>query len=121
GSTGTATSRLPAPGTAGVTAGAPAGATAGAGASPAQPPATGGATATRPIPLAQLPEPQRRELPPLALGGSVWSDNAPSRFVILDGQVLREGDSIAPGLVLERIQRKSVLLRWRELRLEIAL
>ncbi len=81
----------------------------------------GGPAAARPIPLAQLPEPQRRELPPLAVGGSVWSDNAPSRFVILDGQVLREGDSVAPGLVLERIQRKSVLLRWREMRLEIPL
>lgn len=66
--------------------------------------------------LADLPPAERRELPPLAVGGSVWSDHAPSRFVMLDGQVLREGDSVAPGLVLERIAQKSAILRWREQR-----
>lgn len=35
---------------------------------------------------------------------------------MLDGQVLREGDSVAPGLVLERIAQKSAILRWREQR-----
>jgi general secretion pathway protein B len=75
----------------------------------------------KPLSLAELGESRRRELPPLAVGGSVWSDSAPSRFVILDGQVLREGDTVAPGLVLERIERKSILLRWRELRLELKL
>ena len=80
------------------------------------PPAT-----ARAQPLTELPEAQRSQLPPLKVGGSVWSDSAPSRFVILDGQVLREGDPIAPGLVLERIDRRSVTLRWRERRLEIGL
>ena len=56
-----------------------------------------------------------RQLPPLVSGGSVWSDSAASRFVILDGQVLREGDAVAPGLVLERIERKGVALRSRYL------
>jgi general secretion pathway protein B len=70
--------------------------------------------------LAQLPAEQRRELPPLAVGGSVWSDNASSRFVLLDGQLLHEGDSIAPGLVLERIAPRSAWLRWRGQRIELA-
>lgn len=73
------------------------------------------------VPLQQLAADLRRELPPLAVSGSVWSDNPGSRFVILDGQVVREGDSIAPGLLLERIQPKAVLLRWRDMRLEIKL
>ena len=79
------------------------------------------APAARTVPLQQLTSDSRRELPPLVVGGSVWSDSAASRFVILDGQVLREGETVAPGLVLERIQPKSVLLRWRDMRLEIAL
>ena len=79
------------------------------------------APAPRTVPLQQLTSDSRRELPPLVVGGSVWSDSAASRFVILDGQVLREGETVAPGLVLERIQPKSVLLRWRDMRLEIAL
>lgn len=78
-------------------------------------------SAPRTVPLQQLDGEQRRQLPPLVVGGSVWSDSAASRFVILDGQVTREGESVAPGLVLERIQPKSVLLRWRDMRLELAL
>ena len=77
------------------------------------------AAATRAIPLADLSEAQRRDLPPLQVGGSVWSDSAASRFVILDGQVTREGDLVVPGLTLERINRKSAVLRWREMRIEV--
>lgn len=72
-------------------------------------------------PLAALTAEQRRELPALALGGSIWSDNAASRFVIVNGQVVREGDTAAPGVVVERIGPKTVLLRWRALRIEVPL
>lgn len=78
-------------------------------------------SAPKTVPLQQLDSDLRRQLPPLVVGGSVWSDSAASRFVILDGQVTREGESVAPGLVLERIQTRSLLLRWRDMRLEIAL
>jgi len=94
---------------------------------PAAVPATVAATVqassvpAKAIALQQLAPEQRRELPPLVVGGSVWSDNPGSRFVILDGQVVHEGDSVAPGLLLERIQPKAVLLRWRDMRLEIKL
>jgi general secretion pathway protein B len=69
--------------------------------------------------LAQLSPELRRELPALALGGAIWSDNAASRFVIVNGQVLREGDTAAPGVVLERIGPKAVFLRWRDWRIEV--
>lgn len=75
----------------------------------------------RTVRLADLSAEQRRELPPLSLGGSVWSESALSRFVIVNGQVVREGDTAAPGVVVERIGPKAVLLRWRELRLEISI
>ena len=51
----------------------------------------------------------------------MWSDSAASRFVILDGQVLREGDPVAPGVVLERIERKAAVLRWKDQRIEVPL
>ena len=69
--------------------------------------------------LAELPEAVRRQLPPLALGGSVWSEQSSSRFVMLDGQLLREGESFGPGLVVERIDPRSVRLAWRETRFEV--
>jgi len=79
------------------------------------------AAAPAATPWAALTPAQRRELPPLVMGGSIWSDNALSRFVIVNGQVVREGETAAPGVVVERIEPKAVLMRWRELRLEVPL
>lgn len=87
----------------------------------AAPSANPSAAVTRTLPLASLPSDERRQLPALVPGGSVWSDSAASRFVILDGQVLREGDAVAPGVVLERIERKAAVLRWKDQRLEVPL
>jgi general secretion pathway protein B len=77
------------------------------------------ASGVRAVQLAQLSPELRRELPALALGGAIWSDNAASRFVIVNGQVLREGEAAAPGVVLERIGPKAVFLRWRDWRIEV--
>ena len=73
----------------------------------------------REVQLAQLGAELRRELPALVLGGAIWSDSAASRFVIVNGQVLREGDLAAPGVVLQRIGPKAVFLRWRDWRIEV--
>jgi general secretion pathway protein B len=86
---------------------------------PAPPPA--GLAPVRPTTLAQLSADLRRDLPPLLLGGAIWSDNVSSRFVIVNGQVLREGDTAAPGVVLERIGPKAVFVRWRDWRIELPL
>jgi general secretion pathway protein B len=75
--------------------------------------------APRAVRLADLNAEQRRELPPLNMGGSVWSESSLSRFVIVNGQVMREGDTVAPGVTVDRIGPKAVWLRWRELRLEV--
>jgi general secretion pathway protein B len=60
-------------------------------------------------------------MPPMNVGGSIFSDSAASRFVIINGQVVREGETAAPGVVLERIGAKSAVLRWRDLRIEVPL
>jgi len=75
--------------------------------------------APRAVRLADLSAEQRRELPPLDMGGSVWSESSLSRFVIINGQVVREGDTAALGVTVDRIGPKAVWLRWRELRLEV--
>jgi general secretion pathway protein B len=71
--------------------------------------------------LAELPPDQRREWPNLVLGGSVWSESAANRFVIVNGQLLHEGEAVAPGLIVERIGPKAVVLRWRDRRVEVPL
>ena len=91
---------------------------------PMPPPAAPAAPAVASAPstvlrLAQMAPEQRRQLPALTVGGSMWSESPASRFVIIDGQVLREGDAVAPGLVLERIAARSAWLRWRDTRIEL--
>jgi general secretion pathway protein B len=71
--------------------------------------------------LAELPPDQRREWPNPVLGGSVWSESAANRFVIVNGQLLHEGEAVAPGLIVERIGPKAVVLRWRDRRVEVPL
>lgn len=77
--------------------------------------------APRPIPLGQLTAEQRRELPAMVLGGSIWSESAQGRFVIVNGQVVREGEAAAPSAIVEQIEPRRVLVRWRGLQLELPL
>ncbi len=69
----------------------------------------------------QLPEDVRSQLPPLAVGGSIYSSNAPDRSVIIDGRIARENDRLGAELTLEQIRPKSAVLRFRGHRFEIAL
>ncbi|MFN3862626.1 MAG: general secretion pathway protein GspB [Roseateles sp.] len=67
-----------------------------------------------PIPrLAELPEALRRALPPLAISGSVYSDDPASRFVMVNGDVAREGARLGAELVLEEIRPRELVLRFK--------
>ncbi|MEI8266510.1 MAG: general secretion pathway protein GspB [Betaproteobacteria bacterium] len=87
------------------------------------PPAVPAAPALQapPVRLADLPEARRRELPPLVLSGAVQSPDPAARLLILDGQVLREGDALSPGLTLERIGPRAAVFSLRGLRFELPL
>ncbi|MFO1244093.1 MAG: general secretion pathway protein GspB [Ramlibacter sp.] len=95
---------------------------------PAAQPAPAPATVARPTPaprpaasataapvpaLAELPEDLRREVPKLVVSGSVYSQNPAQRMLIVNGQVVNEGASLGPELVLESIGPKSAVLRLR--------
>jgi len=55
----------------------------------------------------------REQLPTLQLAGVTYSTNPLYRMVIVNGQVLHEGDQAAPGLVLERIEPKRTVWAFR--------
>ena len=76
-------------------------------------------SAPQPLPLADLTAAQRADMPPMAIGGAIYSDVAASRFLLVNGQVVREGERAAPGVTLERIGPNAAVLRWRELRIEV--
>ena len=62
---------------------------------------------------AELPEALRRELPTLSFGGAMFSPTPANRMLIVNGQVFREGDKIAPELWLEQIKLKDAVLRYK--------
>ena len=62
---------------------------------------------------APLPEDLKAQFPRLSFGGAMHSDNAASRMLIVNGQLHREGDTVAPDLVLQRIELKSATFRFK--------
>jgi general secretion pathway protein B len=63
--------------------------------------------------LAELPAELRAALPPLAISGAVYSPTPSARLLFIGGQVLKEGDAVAPGVVVEQIGASASLLSVR--------
>jgi general secretion pathway protein B len=86
---------------------------------PAQPRAPEADSAARVLALNELPDDVRRSLPALTVNGASYSETPAHRMLIANGQVYREGDEPAPGLVLEQIRARSAVLRWRGVRYSV--
>jgi general secretion pathway protein B len=85
-----------------------------------QPPVAPAAPARLPT-LADLPADLRQQVPPLVIGGSVYSPQASVRMVIVNGQVFQEGNSLAPELKLEQVRQKTAVFSIRGQRFEVPL
>jgi general secretion pathway protein B len=70
--------------------------------------------------MAELPPDVRQALPRLQVGGSVYSEDPGSRFVILNGLIFHENDKPAAGVLLERIELKSAVLSFRGYRFRLS-
>ena len=71
--------------------------------------------------LADLSPDLRASMPRLSVSGAVYSPDPSARMLLVNGQVLREGDSVAPGLVLERIGPRQAVLSWQGTRFQMKL
>ncbi|CAM5782759.1 general secretion pathway protein GspB [Rhizobacter fulvus] len=90
------------------------------GAAQAAPAAATAASANRVYAVNELPDDIRRQLPVITVGGSMYSSTPGNRILIVNGQVLHEGDRIGPELVLSQIKVKAAVLAFRGYRYEIA-
>jgi general secretion pathway protein B len=61
----------------------------------------------------------RASLPPINISGAVSSPTPSARMLFINGQVLREGDAVADGLVVERIGASASVLSARGVRFEV--
>ena len=71
-------------------------------------------------PVQSLPEAVQRELPKVAFGGYIYSPNPAERLLLVDKTLRREGEEVAPGLVLERLLPKAAILNFRGYRYRVA-
>jgi general secretion pathway protein B len=63
--------------------------------------------------LRELPEPIQRQIPAIAIGGYIYSKNPADRLLLIDKALRREGDELAPGLMLEKLQPTSAIFSYR--------
>ena len=71
------------------------------------------------VPQRDLPEDVRRALPNFKVGGSAYSSDPSSRMLMINGQIFREGDAVAGGLVLKQIRPKGAVFEFRGYRYEM--
>ncbi|MGI4846396.1 MAG: general secretion pathway protein GspB [Janthinobacterium lividum] len=71
-------------------------------------------------PLQSLPESVQREIPKLSFGGYIYSPNPAERLLLVDKMLRREGEEVAPGLVLERLLPKAAIMNYRGMRYRVA-
>ncbi|RJG21396.1 general secretion pathway protein GspB [Massilia cavernae] len=63
--------------------------------------------------LSQLPESIQREIPRIAVGGYIYSPNPADRLLLIDKVLRREGEEVAPGLMLERLLPRAAVMNYR--------
>ncbi|MTV56338.1 general secretion pathway protein GspB, partial [Pseudoduganella buxea] len=70
--------------------------------------------------LRDLPEPIRRAIPAYSMDGYMYSPNPADRLVLIDKVLRREGEEVAPGLVLEKLLPKGAVFTFRGYRYRVA-
>ena len=69
--------------------------------------------------LRDLPEPIQRQIPPVALGGYIYSKDPADRLLLIDKVLRHEGEEVAPGLVLEKLQPKTAIFSFKGYRYRV--
>ena len=91
------------------------------------PPVAAPAPAVPPTPAAEesvpgmrdLPEPIQRQIPAIAIGGYIYSKNPADRLLLIDKVLRHEGEELAPGLVLEKLQPKAAVFNFKGYRYRV--
>jgi general secretion pathway protein B len=67
----------------------------------------------------QMPESTREGLPDLRISVLVYAEQAENRFLLLNGERIREGEELPNGLRLEEIQRDRAIFNYRNYRFHL--
>lgn len=69
--------------------------------------------------LRDLPEPIQRSIPQVAVGGYIYSKNPSDRLLLIDKVLRREGEEVAPGLMLEKLHPKEAVFNFKGYRYRV--
>ncbi|HEX8405714.1 MAG TPA: general secretion pathway protein GspB [Duganella sp.] len=69
--------------------------------------------------LRDLPEPIQRSIPQVAVGGYIYSKNAADRLLLIDKVLRREGEEVAPDLMLEKLNPKEAVFNFKGYRYRV--
>ncbi|MED5598333.1 general secretion pathway protein GspB [Janthinobacterium sp. P210006] len=69
--------------------------------------------------MRDLPEPIQRQIPPVTIGGYIYSKNPADRLLLIDKVLRHEGEELAPGLVLEKLQPKAAIFSFKGYRYRV--
>ncbi|MDO8074095.1 general secretion pathway protein GspB [Janthinobacterium sp. SUN176] len=69
--------------------------------------------------MRDLPEPIQRQIPTVAIGGYIYSKNPADRLLLIDKVLRHEGEELAPGLVLEKLQPKAAIFSFKGYRYRV--
>lgn len=61
----------------------------------------------------ELPPQVQQEMPQLMISGYLYSKNRADRSVLINNRLLREGEEIAPGFVLEKMMPTGMVLNYK--------
>lgn len=68
----------------------------------------------------ELPEQIQRELPALAIGGYIYSDNPRERQLLVNKRLLHEGAEAAPGVKLEKMLPNAAVFNYKGYRYRLS-
>jgi general secretion pathway protein B len=69
--------------------------------------------------LRQLPEAIQRQVPPITIGGYIYSKEPADRLLLIDKILRHEGEEIAPGLTLEKLLPKAAVMNYKGFRYRV--
>lgn len=69
--------------------------------------------------LQELPDDIRAQIPKITVTGSVYASAPAQRLLLVNNQVLNQGQTLAPELLLEEIQPKHAILNFRGTRFRV--
>ncbi|MDQ9169986.1 general secretion pathway protein GspB [Oxalobacteraceae bacterium R-40] len=70
--------------------------------------------------LRDLPAHIQRSIPPISVGGYIYSTKPAERSILLNNRLVREGEQVASGLTLERMMPKEAVLNYQGQRFRLS-